>query len=227
MGHSLPQETLSGVDFMDMSSVPYPEHQRPLVDMADNSFFDGCASPGGCAAPAAALRRLQSRARPTARVCAPVLHLVSHLRCARRYKIKAYVLYVAPYAEVRARPLKHASAHPVPEPPRTPAAGGRQLPLAVPLTGRCSSLATLPRTASLPSPCQVLVLDSDAIPLMDPAVMFDTDQYRSHGNLFFPDRGVPICTRPDLFEELGVPPPDDRNDGRLRQTEAGMFAFHR
>ena len=53
-------------------------------------------------------------------------------------------------------------------------------------------------------------------------------QYLDHGNLFFPDRGAPICARPRLYDALGVPNPhDDAGDARLLQTESGMFAFNR
>ncbi len=34
---------------------------------------------------------------------------------------------------------------------------------------------------------QVLLLDSDNLPLVNPEHLFDTQEYRQHGALFFPD----------------------------------------
>ena len=37
------------------------------------------------------------------------------------------------------------------------------------------------------SHAQVLLLDSDNLPLANPEALFDTQEYRQHGALFFPD----------------------------------------
>ena len=37
----LSQETVPDVTFLDISAVPYPGHQRPLVNMSDNAGFEG------------------------------------------------------------------------------------------------------------------------------------------------------------------------------------------
>jgi phenolic acid decarboxylase len=36
-------------------------------------------------------------------------------------------------------------------------------------------------------PAQVLLLDSDNLPLANPEALFETQEYRQHGALFFPD----------------------------------------
>ena len=38
-----------------------------------------------------------------------------------------------------------------------------------------------------PSQPQVLYLDSDSTPLLDPAALFGAEQYRRHGNLYWAD----------------------------------------
>ena len=125
----------------------------------------------------------------------------------RRYKIKAYAAYAAPYIEVRHRGW---------------------------------SAGLLPRTGQPPDgqggclfwpsfALQVMSLDSDAVPLMDPGVMFETTEYKEAGNLFFPDRGVPICGNPRLYDVLHITNPQEGKDPRQLQVAASIcyiFADH-
>jgi hypothetical protein len=67
---------------------------------------------------------------------------------------------------------------------------------------------------------EVLIIDSDSMPVMDPTSLFDLSSYRRHGNLFWPDRW---CTPIKLFEKLGM---DDGQGTRL-QAESGQFLFDR
>ena len=38
-----------------------------------------------------------------------------------------------------------------------------------------------------PPPLQVQLLDSDSMPLLSPELALDTEEFRRHGNLFWPD----------------------------------------
>ena len=46
-----------------------------------------------------------------------------------------------------------------------------------------------------------LLLDSDSVPLVDPALLFESAAYEKHGNVFWPDRW---CEPVELFGELGL-----------------------
>lgn len=54
----------------------------------------------------------------------------------------------------------------------------------------------------------VLLLDSDSVPLVDPAQLFASKAYLEHGNVFWPDRW---CEPVRLFEDLGM---EGDNGGR-------------
>jgi hypothetical protein len=62
---------------------------------------------------------------------------------------------------------------------------------------------------------------------MDPAVLFETSEYLESGNLFFPDRGVPICGNPQLYTVLNITNPSEGKDPRVLQVESGMFAINK
>ena len=81
----------------------------------------------------------------------------------------------------------------------------------------------------------VLLLDSDSVPLVDPALMFESDVYKEHGNVFWPDRW---CEPVALFNELGMVLVGGGGTNRLnrtnhllskksRQTDSGQLLFDR
>ena len=97
-----------------------------------------------------------------------------------------------------------------------------------------------PRTLTLRTRPQVLFLDSDSLPLLDPSLAFDTPEYRRHGNLFFPDywtrlfgvweaeerRWVPER----LYQALGLASPWASGPGAnetVHQTESGQLLLDR
>jgi ADP-heptose:LPS heptosyltransferase len=51
--------------------------------------------------------------------------------------------------------------------------------------------------------CEVLLLDADNVPVVDPAFLFDTPEYGEHGAIFWPDYGRLAPTR-DIWEVTGV-----------------------
>jgi hypothetical protein len=67
---------------------------------------------------------------------------------------------------------------------------------------------------------EVLLLDSDAMPLVDPNALFESPEYRRAGNLFWPDRW---CRRVPLFSLLG----DDDGGGARPQADSGQLFFDR
>lgn len=54
---------------------------------------------------------------------------------------------------------------------------------------------------------EVLYLDSDNLPLADPAFVFDLPAYRATGALFWPDYCSMVSARPETFDLFGFPPP--------------------
>ena len=116
------QSHLSDINFLDLSRVEYPGHQRWLFPPIPDTSYVG-------------------------------------------FKVKVFALYAAPYKEV-------------------------------------------------------LVIDSDSMPLIDPTTLFDTPEYKKYGNLFWPDRW---CTAVKLFGRLGM---DDGGGHRL-QADSGQFLFDR
>lgn len=42
------------------------------------------------------------------------------------------------------------------------------------------------------SALQVVAVDSDSMPLVDPLELFEIPAYQQHGNLFWPDRSGPV-----------------------------------
>ena len=67
---------------------------------------------------------------------------------------------------------------------------------------------------------EVLVIDSDSMPLMDPEPFFDLPEYRKTGNAFWPDRW---CTPVKLFHKLGM----EDGEGDRYQADSGQFLFDR
>ncbi|GAB4818335.1 hypothetical protein N2152v2_005381 [Parachlorella kessleri] len=75
---------------------------------------------------------------------------------------------------------------------------------------------------------EVLVLDSDCMPLVDPLPLFDIPAYHQAGNLFWPDRycmsqWVDILTPQQLYHSLGMP----ALPGDMYATDSGQFLFSR
>ena len=77
----------------------------------------------------------------------------------------------------------------------------------------------------------VLLLDSDSVPLVDPARLFASKTYVEHGNVFWPDRW---CEPVPLFDELSLLAKTDARSLQslqslrsFRQTDSGQVLFDR
>ena len=74
---------------------------------------------------------------------------------------------------------------------------------------------------------EVLVLDSDNVPLKDPAFLFDTKEYKSGGNLFWPDFWTNNFHNPGpAYSLLGMANPW-LADTEISTTESGQFLIDR
>eukprot|EP00890_Picochlorum_soloecismus_P000501 jgi/Picsp_1/1451/NSC_04930-R1_hypothetical protein CHLNCDRAFT_139528 [Chlorella variabilis] len=68
---------------------------------------------------------------------------------------------------------------------------------------------------------QVLLMDSDSMALADPTPLFDHEEFKKHGNVFWPDRW---CRPVKLFSLLGM---DAGQEEQGAQTDSGQFLFDR
>ncbi|GAB4818060.1 hypothetical protein N2152v2_005106 [Parachlorella kessleri] len=79
---------------------------------------------------------------------------------------------------------------------------------------------------------EVLFLDSDSMPLLDPTALFELPQYQQHGNLFWPAffvediQGTHYQMKP-LYDTLKLESPWADPRKTVHQTEAGQFLFDR
>lgn len=74
-------------------------------------------------------------------------------------------------------------------------------------------------------------MDADNVPLQNPERFFAAEQYREHGNLFWPDfwdghLGCAILTA-DSYHLLGLPIPWAANPRSFIRTETGQILFNR
>uniref|UniRef100_A0A7S0R6P1 Uncharacterized protein n=1 Tax=Chlamydomonas leiostraca TaxID=1034604 RepID=A0A7S0R6P1_9CHLO len=80
---------------------------------------------------------------------------------------------------------------------------------------------------------QVLMIDADNTPLVPPETLFDTPQWRAHGNLFWPDfmrggEGILWKPLPGIFRKLGLPVPWEGPGGDAHRTvESGQVLLDR
>ncbi|KAK9814753.1 hypothetical protein WJX72_010945 [[Myrmecia] bisecta] len=72
---------------------------------------------------------------------------------------------------------------------------------------------------------QVLVLDADNLPLMDPTPLFNSDGFKEHGSMFWPgfDHDVPR----KAYQLFRLQPPRGPGSEEIKSTEAGQFLFDR
>ena len=74
---------------------------------------------------------------------------------------------------------------------------------------------------------EVLVLDSDNVPLKDPAFLFESETYTATGNLFWPDFWTNNFLNPGpAYSFLGLPNPW-AEDTEVATTESGQFLIDR
>lgn len=74
---------------------------------------------------------------------------------------------------------------------------------------------------------EVLILDSDNVPLADPTALFDDPAYRKAGSLFWPDFWSSNWHNPGpVYDLLGIPNPWESNPDILT-TESGQLLFNR
>lgn len=73
---------------------------------------------------------------------------------------------------------------------------------------------------------EVLYLDTDSVPLVQPETLFDLPDYKRTGSLFWPDKPM---TRPPIFDDLIEMGLIDEGDAPkdMRQTEAGQWLLDR
>ena len=70
---------------------------------------------------------------------------------------------------------------------------------------------------------EILWLDCDCLPVQDPAPLFDSDEYRRTGSLFWPDLSVdPHWLTAGFLQRYGL----DMREGD-RELDAGQFVLHR
>jgi len=68
---------------------------------------------------------------------------------------------------------------------------------------------------------EVLLMDSDSMALVDPTPLFDHQEFKKYGNMFWPDRW---CKPVKLFSLLGM---DAGEEEQGPQTDSGQFLFDR
>ena len=71
---------------------------------------------------------------------------------------------------------------------------------------------------------QVMYLDSDSMPLLDPTPFFELESYRFNGSLFWPDHW---CHKVRIYEIIGHDPWQGGDKKTWWQTETGQFLFDR
>ncbi|GAB4820033.1 hypothetical protein N2152v2_007079 [Parachlorella kessleri] len=77
---------------------------------------------------------------------------------------------------------------------------------------------------------QVLFLDSDAHPVLDPTSLFDEASYKQHGNLFWRDfyvGDVGMFSVTPMFAVFGLEHPWTNPDSQAAQTESGIILMDR
>ncbi len=68
------------------------------------------------------------------------------------------------------------------------------------------------------------------MPLLDPSFLFEEQQYRQHGNLFWPDSFAwqAWTYHPgELYKLFGLDNPWPNRNSPVRQSEPGQFLFNR
>lgn len=74
---------------------------------------------------------------------------------------------------------------------------------------------------------EVLLLDADSLPLLDPATLFDLAPYKEHGGIFWPDFWE---ERPEIWDVLGMVGADPwsaAGPDPFRQNESGQIVIDR
>jgi hypothetical protein len=73
---------------------------------------------------------------------------------------------------------------------------------------------------------QVLYLDSDNLPLQDPAILFDSTQFKQHGFMIWPDFWHDLWIWPAVYRLLGLEAPWEDDPSALA-AESGQLLFDR
>ena len=74
---------------------------------------------------------------------------------------------------------------------------------------------------------EALLLDADCLPLLDPAALFESGDFKSHGNLFFPDFWHSAWVDASIYERFGLAHPPWRGDAAHRLAESGQLLLNR
>lgn len=69
--------------------------------------------------------------------------------------------------------------------------------------------------------CQVLLLDADNLPLLDPAQLFELKEFATHGSLFWPDFWHKNWLKEEFYKILGQDVPWEI-DSEYRSSESGQ-----
>lgn len=72
---------------------------------------------------------------------------------------------------------------------------------------------------------EILCLDSDNIPLRDPALLFETASYQQHGNIFWSDPNINGLD-PTVYEMFDMQPPW-AEDALFLAAESGQILLNR
>ncbi|KAK9866493.1 hypothetical protein WJX84_012291 [Apatococcus fuscideae] len=79
---------------------------------------------------------------------------------------------------------------------------------------------------------EVLLLDCDSMPIIDPQEAFDSLEFRKHGSMFWPDlfgKGTDRVTgmQPELYTLLGLQPPWTGREAAFMWAESGQLLLDR
>ena len=80
---------------------------------------------------------------------------------------------------------------------------------------------------------QVLMLDSDNLPLVNPETLFESKGYKKHGNLFWPDYwdaiqgNQPGWLTDSAYTLFGLNPPWQEDPSGFATTETGQILINR
>eukprot|EP00775_Hariotina_reticulata_P003263 gene3263-3541_t len=73
---------------------------------------------------------------------------------------------------------------------------------------------------------QVLLLDADSLPLIDPVELFSTEEFQSSGNLFWPDFWHRMWIHEAIYKKLGQSVPW-HDEPKWKSAESGQVLFDR
>ena len=77
--------------------------------------------------------------------------------------------------------------------------------------------------AAADSALQVLLLDADSVPLIDPLELFESEEFQTSGNLFWPDFWHRMWIHEAIYKKLGQPVPW-HEEPKWKSAESGQVS---